>query len=62
MDLCDEEIKKLYIIFDIKSSKKMKEISYSKFNESDKERTVIFEIHDCRKFIYVPPFNYRILK
>jgi len=63
MDLIDEpQIESLYTIFDIKSSKKMKEMSYAKFNESDKERVIIFEIHDCRKFIYIPPFNYKINK
>ena len=55
----EEEIEKLFEIFNIQSKKKLKEISYAKFNESEKEREILFEIQDCRKFVYVPPFNYR---
>jgi len=54
----ETDIEKLSEIFEIKSSKKESETSFAKFNETEKEKEIIFEIHDCRKFIYIPPFKY----
>lgn len=54
----EEDIEKLKNIFEIESKKKLNECSYAKFNETEKEREILFEIHDCRKYIYIPPFDY----
>ena len=54
----EEEIGKLEHIFEIESKKKEKEISYAKFCKNQNNREVIFETHDCRKFIYISKFEY----
>jgi len=53
----EKEIDQLEKIFDIESHKKEKDTTYAKFCKNKKEREIIFEMSDCRDFVYISKFQ-----
>ena len=53
----EEEIDQLKNIFDIESNKKESNTTYAKFCQSKGDREVLFEMSDCRDFIYISKFE-----
>ena len=52
----EKEIEQLENIFDIESNKKESYTTYAKFCKNKKDREIVFEMSDCREFIYISKF------
>ena len=53
----ESEIDQLENIFDIESQKKESITTFAKFCKNKKEREILFEMSDCREFIYISKFQ-----